>query len=212
MVHTLKLTNKEAQNLIDKGEVKIDGMSIAENIAITDNSEIIINGKIERKKKEFIYIVFNKPVGFESTLNKKNENNISSFFEGHTDLAIAGRLDKQSEGLLILSNDGKWIENLCNPKFEKEKEYIVTLDKNITETFINRFKNGVEIDGFVTKNCFCEKVNETTIQVILTEGKNRQIRKMCIVLGFNVLKLKRIRISNFLLGYTKIGEFKFTEI
>ena len=212
MVHTLKLTNKEAQNLIDKGEVKIDGMSIAENIAITDNSEIIINGKIERKKKEFIYILFNKPVGFESTLNKKNENNISSFFEGHTDLAIAGRLDKQSEGLLILSNDGKWIENLCNPKFEKEKEYIVTLDKNITETFINRFKNGVEIDGFVTKNCFCEKVNETTIQVILTEGKNRQIRKMCIVLGFNVLKLKRIRISNFLLGYTKIGEFKFTEI
>lgn len=209
LVHTLKLTNKEAQSLIDKGLVKINGQVITENCAITDDSEIIVNEKIERPKKEFVYLLFNKPAGFESTLNTKNENNLASFFEDHKDLAIAGRLDKQSEGLLLLSNDGKWIENICNPKFEKEKEYLVSLDKPITQQFIDLFKNGVAIDGFVTKICFCEKINETSIRVILTEGKNRQIRKMCIVLGYNVLTLKRIRISNFVLDSLQIGKIKF---
>ena len=144
-MHTLKLSNKEAQSLIDKGDVKVNGVTINENITITDDLEISVGGKIERKKKEFIYILFNKPQGFESTLNQKNENNLSSFFTNYPDLAIAGRLDKQSEGLMILSNDGKWIELLCNPKFEKEKEYIVTLDKEINEPFLDKFKNGVEI-------------------------------------------------------------------
>jgi 23S rRNA pseudouridine2604 synthase len=209
LVHTLKLTNKEAQSLIDKGLVKINGQVITENCAITDDSEIIVNEKIERPKKKFVYLLFNKPAGFESTLNTKNENNLASFFEDHKDLAIAGRLDKQSEGLLLLSNDGKWIENICNPKFEKEKEYLVSLDKPITPEFIDLFKNGVAIDGFITKNCFCEKINENSIRVILTEGKNRQIRKMCIVLGYNVLTLKRIRISNFVLDSLQIGKIKF---
>jgi 23S rRNA pseudouridine2604 synthase len=212
MVHTLKLTNKEAQTLIDKGEVQIDGLTITENIAITDNSEITIKGEIEREKKEFVFLLFNKPAGFESTLNKKIEKNLSPFFENFTNLAIAGRLDKQSEGLLLLSNDGKWVEKICNPKFEKEKEYIVTLDKPVTETFLDKFINGVEIDGFVTKNCVCEKINENTIRVILTEGKNRQIRKMCMVLDYNVLTLKRIRISDFFLGNLQEGDFEFTKI
>lgn len=212
LVHTLKLSNKEAQELVDSGAVKINGVTITENCTITDDSEIQVNDKIVRAKKEFVYILFNKPTGFESTLNKKIEKNISPFFEDHSDLAIAGRLDKQSEGLLLLSNDGKWIENLCNPKFEKEKEYIVTVDKNITDSFIERFINGVEIDGFVTKKCICEIINPTTIKIVLTEGKNRQIRKMCMVLGFNVLSLKRVRISDFILGNITEGNFMFTKI
>lgn len=212
LVHTIKLSNKEAQELIDSGAVKINGVIITENCTITDDSEIKVNDKIARAKKEFVYILFNKPAGFESTLNKNIEKNISPFFEDHPDLAIAGRLDKQSEGLLLLSNDGKWIENLCNPKFEKEKEYIVTVDKNITDTFIERFINGVEIDGFVTKKCICEIINPTTIKIVLTEGKNRQIRKMCMVLGFNVLTLKRVRVSDFFLGNITEGDFMFTKI
>jgi 23S rRNA pseudouridine2604 synthase len=156
--------------------------------------------------------LFYKPAGFESTLNTRVEKNLSPFFKDYPDLAIAGRLDKQSEGLLLLSNDGKWIENLCNPKFEKEKEYIVTVDKNITNTFIERFINGVEIDGFVTKKCICEKIDQTTLRIILTEGKNRQIRKMCMVLGFNVLTLKRTRISTFFLSTLEEGNFMFTKI
>lgn len=212
LVHTLMLTNKEAQALIDKGAVQIEGVIITDNCSITENSEITINGKIERVKKEFVYLLFNKPVGFQSTLSKKVPDNLSDFFEDYSDLAIAGRLDKQSQGLLLLSNDGKWIENLCNPKFEKEKEYLVTLNKSITNDFIEKFKNGVEIDGFLTKQCFCEKLSDTKFRVILTEGKNRQIRKMCIVLGFNVLKLNRIRIADFLLADLEEGKFKFTNI
>ncbi|MEO6306089.1 MAG: pseudouridine synthase [Bacteroidia bacterium] len=212
MVHTLKLTNKEAQVLIDTGAIKIDGQSITENCMITDNSEIILNGKIVRRKKEFVYLLFNKSVGYESTLNKNIENNLSHFFKEFENLAIAGRLDKQSEGLMILSNDGKWVENLCNPKFEKEKEYIVTLNKPITDIFVEAFKNGVEIDGFITKKCFCEKIDPINIKVILTEGKNRQIRKMCKVLGFNVLTLKRIRVEGFLLADLPENNFKVIKI
>jgi 23S rRNA pseudouridine2604 synthase len=156
--------------------------------------------------------LFYKPTGFESTLNTRVEKNLSPFFKDYPDLAIAGRLDKQSEGLLLLSNDGKWIENLCNPKYDKEKEYIVTVDKNISDSFIEKFVNGVEIDGFVTKKCICEKIDQTTLRIILTEGKNRQIRKMCMVLGFNVLTLKRTRISTFFLSTLEEGNFMFTKI
>lgn len=206
------LTNKEAQKLIEEGEVQIDGIIITKNCELNEISEIRIKGKIERAKKEFVYLLFNKPAGFESTLNKKIEKNISPFFDSYSGLAIAGRLDKQSKGLLLLSNDGKWIENLCNPKFEKEKEYIVSLDKPISDEFIASFVNGVEIDGFTTKKCFCEKIDSNTIRIILTEGKNRQIRKMCKVLGFNVISFLRIRISEFHLGNLKEGNAEITKI
>lgn len=205
-------SNKEAQSLIDKKVIEIDGVVISENCIISDVSEIKVNGIIKRAKKELVYLRFYKPVGFQSTLNKNVDNNLASFFTGYEGLAIAGRLDKQSEGLLLLSNDGKWVEELCNPKFEKEKEYVVVVDKPITEAFVTGFKNGVEIDKYLTKKCFCEKMNENTLRTILTEGKNRQIRKMCQVLGYSVLNLKRIRVADFLLADIQPGKFKFTKI
>jgi len=212
LVHTLKLSNKEAQKLIDEGKVSIDGMVVLENCQLNDTSEIRVNEEVVRTKKEFVYLLFNKPSGFESTLNKNIEKNLSSFFDSFEGLSIAGRLDKASEGLLILSNDGKWVENLCNPKFEKEKEYIVTLNKPVTEEFIELFKNGVPIDKIVTQKCFCERINKNTIKVVLKEGKNRQIRKMCKVLGSEVLALKRIRISDFLLSDLQAGSYLLTKI
>ena len=212
LVHTLKTTNKEAATLINSGSIKINGEVIFTNCIITDYSEIKVNNTITREKTDCIYLLFNKPIGYESTLNKKIEKNISVFFEDFKNLAIAGRLDKQSEGLLILSNDGKWVESLCHPKFEKEKEYIVTLDKEINDAFIQTFMNGVNIGNYVTKKCLCEKINAFNIKVILTEGKNRQIRRMCKSLNFNVLKLKRIRISNYKLNTLKPGEFEFVKI
>lgn len=212
LVHTLKTTNKEAAALINSGSVKINGEVTFTNCVITDYSEIKLNNTITREKTDCIYLLFNKPIGYESTLNKKIEKNISVFFEDFKNLAIAGRLDKQSEGLLLLSNDGKWVESLCHPKFEKEKEYIVTLDKEINDAFIQTFMNGVNIGNYVTKKCLCEKINAFNIKVILTEGKNRQIRRMCKSLNFNVLKLKRIRISNYKLNTLKPGEFEFVKI
>jgi 23S rRNA pseudouridine2604 synthase len=129
------------------------------------------------------------------------------FFNNFNNLAIAGRLDKQSEGLLILSNDGKWIENLCNPKFEKEKEYDVILDKKPNEEFIKLFTSGVLIGKYITKTCQCKIIDDFSIRVILKEGKNRQIRKMCKTLGYSVLILKRTRIHHFKLGSLNEGEY-----
>ena len=213
LVHTLKHTNKDAQSLIETGAVQINGLTVFENCLLDDEDEILLNGKKVRNKKEFVYILFNKPVGFESTLNKNIEKNISNFFAGINDLVIAGRLDKQSQGLMLLSNNGKWVEHLCNPKFEKEKEYLVTLDKPTNDLFLEKFRKGVEIDNYLTKPCFCEKTNsENTIRVILTEGKNRQIRKMCLVLGYKIIILKRVRIDQFLLEDLPEGKFKFTKI
>lgn len=206
------LSNKEAQSLIDDKAIEINGELISENCIMSDDSEIKVNGVIKRAKKEFVYLKFNKPAGFQSSLNKNVDNNLASFFTEYENLAIAGRLDKQSEGLLLLSNDGKWVEELCNPKFEKEKEYIVSVDKPITHEFIIRFKNGVEIDKYITKKCFCERINTNTLRVILTEGKNRQIRKMCKVLGYAVLNLKRVRVSDVLLADIQPGKFKFIKI
>ncbi len=212
LVHTLKLTNKEAQKLIEEGKVSIDGITVFENCQLNDASEIKVNDEIVRKKKEFVYLLFNKPPGFESTLKRNIVGSLYPFFKDFEGLSIAGRLDKASEGLLLLSNDGKWVENLCNPKFEKEKEYIVTLDKTVTYEFIERFKTGVAIDKIITKNCVCEKINKNTVKVVLKEGKNRQIRKMCKVLGYEVLTLKRTRIAGFLLTDLQLGSYLVTKI
>ena len=206
LVHSLGLSNKMAQELIDKGLVEIDGEKISVNCIVSGNSEIKVKGRIERPKKEFVYLKFYKPVGFESTLNNSIENNLSPFFPGHSDLAIAGRLDKQSEGLLLLSNDGKWVEKMCNPKFEKEKEYLVTLDKIPDDEFIDAFQKGVQIGSYLTTACICVHLENTLIKVILKEGKNRQIRRMCKALNYTVLKLKRIRIDTIFLENLNPGE------
>ncbi|WP_317896983.1 pseudouridine synthase [Aurantibacillus circumpalustris] len=202
------LSNKRAQELIDQGLVEIDGIKIYENCLLEEHSEIKVNGKIERKGKEFVYLKFNKPAGFESSLNAAIPDNIGLFFNAYENLAIAGRLDKHSEGLMLLSNDGKWVENICNPKFEKEKEYIVTLDKIPNEDFFTNFRNGVKIGAYLTSPCICEAIENNKIKVILKEGKNRQIRRMCKTLNYQVLKLVRIRIDQIVLQNLDVGESK----
>ena len=207
LVHELFYTNQKASDLIKNGKVMIDDKIINENIILSQDSEIKVNNIITRNKIKLVYLLFYKPKGFESTLNSSISNNLSVFFKNFNNLAIAGRLDKQSDGLLILSNDGKWIEKLCNPKFEKEKEYDVVLDKKPNEEFIKLFTSGVLIDNYITKTCQCKIIDDLSIRVILKEGKNRQIRKMCKTLGYNVLMLSRIRIHHFKLGGLKEGEY-----
>ena len=115
-------------------------------------------------------------------------------------------MDKNSEGLLLLSNDGKWIETIINPKAIKEKEYLVLLDKSIDDEFCRKFSNGVDIGFYVTQPCYCEKKADKLVRVILTEGKNKQIRRMCKTLGYTVINLKRIRIHNYLIENMQEGE------
>ena len=200
LVHTLMYTNKEAKQLITTGRVELNGETVFDNCFLNDTAEIKVNGVVKRQKKNLVYYKFYKPAGYESTLNKNIETNLSVFFKDDTDLAIAGRLDKQSEGLLLLSNDGKWVEMLCNPKFEKEKEYLVQLNKTPDEAFVRQFEKGVIIRGYLTEPCQCERLTDSTIRVVLREGKNRQIRRMCHKLGYEVLNLKRIRIDQVYLG------------
>lgn len=205
-MHTLMLSNKVAGELIEKGAVEIDSVQIFENCHLEEGSEIKVNGKIERPKKEFVYLKFHKPAGFESTLNKNIADNISIFFPDYVGLAIAGRLDKQSEGLMLLSNDGKWVEKMCNPKFEKEKEYLVLLDKAPEDHFFRSFEKGVQLGDYVTAPCHCSRIAEKEIKIILKEGKNRQIRRMCRKLGFTVMELKRLRIDLYKLENLNFGQ------
>lgn len=206
LVHTLKVTNKAAKEAIESGRVCIDGSVVIENIEIEDWSEISLDNLVVRQKKKPVYLKFYKPKGMESTLNHSIEGNLALFFGGYTGLSIAGRLDKNSEGLLLLSNDGKWIEKIINPKFIKEKEYLVLLDKPIDDEFCNKFSNGVDIGFYITQACYCEKQSDTQVRIILTEGKNKQIRRMCKALGNSVINLKRIRIHTYLIENLKEGE------
>ncbi|MCW3078120.1 MAG: pseudouridine synthase Rsu [Bacteroidetes bacterium] len=212
LVHTLKLTNETAQELLAKGVVEIDNTVVKENVFLNDDSEIKVEGKVVRPKKEFIYIKFYKPVGYESTLSKNVENNLSDFFKDVKGLSIAGRLDKASEGLLLLSNNGKWVEGITNPAFEKEKEYLVELDKTPDENFISLLTKGVNIGYHVTKPCECTLMGGNTIKVKLKEGKNRQIRKMCKTFGYEVVKLKRTKIDTIELKSLAPGEQEFFKI
>lgn len=212
LVHTLMLDNKTAQQLIVGGQVQINGKTIFENCLVHEHEEITVGGKVVRNKTSHVYLKFYKPAGFESTLNKNVNNNIACFFEGYPGLSIAGRLDKASEGLLLLSNNGKWVQELCNPDSEKEKEYLVTLDKIPPACFFEAFSTGVRIGKHTTKPCKSFAVNDNTFTVILTEGKNRQIRRMCWNLGYAVQHLKRTRIHNFTLDSLEPGAVEIVKI
>lgn len=209
LVHTLGYTNREAAIIIHSGKLEVNRKTITENIILNEEDEITFDNKIIRAAKEHLYIRFYKPVGYQSSLNKNVPDSLYEFFKEHTNLAIAGRLDKASEGLLLLSTDGKWIESIVNPLADKEKEYLVTLDKAPDENFISHFKNGVLLGDGITKPCNCQRTAEINeIKVILTEGRNRQIRRMCHKLGFKVERLLRTRIHMIELKALKPGEYE----
>jgi 23S rRNA pseudouridine2604 synthase len=208
LVHTLKITNKDAQHLIAAGKVEIDGTVIFTNELLDSSSEVKVNGISAREAETYVYLKFYKPKGLQSSLSEKVMDNLSSYFVEYKNLAIAGRLDKDSEGLILLSNDGKWVEEVCNPKYEKEKEYLVTLNKHPEEIFIDTFSSGIIIQGYKTKPCYCKVVGSREIKVILTEGKNRQIRRMCHKLGYTVEKLVRLRIGSIRLDNLQSSEIE----
>jgi 23S rRNA pseudouridine2604 synthase len=206
LVHRLGYTNKEAQHLLQSGSVEIGGRQVSGNESFSETDSIRIAGEDVKSRKQFSYIKFYKPRGYESTLHPSAENGIGKYFANHSGLSIAGRLDKDSEGLLLLSDDGKWVERTINPKYEKEKEYLVTLDRDVTERFLLAFSSGVSIGAYTTLPCVCVKAGDNSIKVILREGKNRQIRRMCLALGYRVRSLLRTRIGNIHLHPLQKGE------
>lgn len=212
LVHSLGFTNKEAIRAIEYRKLKVNGSVVTENIEFNETWEIYFEDKLLKPNTPFTYIALYKPRGIETTNNEAIENNLTTIFKFDKHLGYAGRLDKESEGLLLLSNDGKYIQSLSSPIKEKEKEYLVTVNKPITDEFIDKMGAGVDIMICKTKPCFIEKICEFEFRIILTEGKNRQIRRMCKALGYLVARLIRVRIDTIELGDLKPGEYRTYQI
>ena len=203
-----KISNEEADKLIGEGKVRVNGKAISPAKKVEYWEEISVSEKIIREETKFTYLKFYKPRGIECTLNSKIENNLTTVFHFPKKLFLVGRLDKDSEGLLILTDDGRIFKNIAASENEKEKEYCVTVDHSIDENFIYKMQNGIEIMGKKTRTAKVFPVDESSFRIILTQGLNRQIRRMCYKLGFKVVQLIRVRIANVELENLKIGEWK----
>ena len=201
-------SRREADKYILQGRVTIDGEKATTGTKIKKGQVVKIDGKKISKEEEVVYIALNKPVGITCTTDKKVKGNIVDFIGHEKRIFHIGRLDKDSQGLILLTNDGDIVNKILRAGNNHEKEYIVTVDKPINEEFIRKMGSGIRILGKVTKKCYVSKEGEKTFRIILTEGMNRQIRRMCEALGYEVTKLKRIRIMNIKLGNLKIGEWR----
>ncbi|MDC3050892.1 pseudouridine synthase [Bacteroidota bacterium] len=192
-------SRREADKLIDSDRVKVNNEIAELGTKIKKGDKITIDNKeiIEPKKKKTILIAFNKPKGVVCTTNRSVEkNNIIDYINFPERIFPIGRLDKLSEGLIFLTNDGALVNKILRSRNNKEKEYLVEVDKIITINFIRQMSNGIPILNMITKKCKLIKVSTTTFKIILTQGLNRQIRRMCEFLGYKVVSLKRTRIMN----------------
>ena len=211
LVKKLQISNREAQRLLFEGKVSVDGLVTAANVSVEPEQEIRFENTILQASKTFKYIAFNKPIGIETTLNKSIDRNISRILP-FDDVFNVGRLDKASEGLLILTDDGRIYDKILRNENKIEKEYLVKLDKPLDDLFLNKMRSGVEIMGRLTLPCNVDLVDEHTFRIILVQGLNRQIRRMCYKLSYEVTSLCRVRIGNLHLGDLKSGDWRFFEI
>ncbi|QUH25764.1 23S rRNA pseudouridine(2604) synthase RluF [Serpentinicella alkaliphila] len=201
-------SRREADKLIEAKRVKING-GIAEVGSIVEIGDTVyIDNNKTGKKKKAIYIALNKPVGITSTTEKHIEGNIVDFVNHPERIFPIGRLDKDSEGLILLTNNGDIVNKILRAENNHEKEYIVTVNKKITESFIEGMAKGVNILGTKTKPCKVTAISDRVFKIILTQGLNRQIRRMCQKFDYRVVKLKRIRIMNIHLGDLRIGKWR----
>ncbi|WP_304344187.1 23S rRNA pseudouridine(2604) synthase RluF [Chryseobacterium koreense] len=191
-------SRREADKLLEQGRITINGKIPELGTKVSDEDEILVDGvSIRKPEDEHVYIVLNKPVGIVCTTDTKREkNNIVDFINHPKRIFPIGRLDKPSEGLILLTSDGDIVNKILRARNNHEKEYIVRVDKPITPKFLDKMRNGVPILGIVTKKCEVEQIDALSFRIILTQGLNRQIRRMCEFLGYEVKKLKRIRIMN----------------
>lgn len=201
-------SRKKTENLINSGRITINNSICQQDSLVEPGDIILIDGQPIVGKKENVYIIFNKPTGITCTANPEIEGNIIDFINYPERIFAVGRLDKASDGLLLLTNDGDIVNEILRSENNHEKEYIVTLDKYITESFIEAMAAGVEILNTMTKPCQVSRINDYQLRMIITEGLNRQIRRMCKVFGFQVERLQRIRIMNIELQELPLGQWR----
>lgn len=196
-------SRREADVFIKQKKVKINNRVAVLGDKVKENDNV----SFDNLEKELIYLAFNKPKGIITHSPQGEEEEIKDIIRIPEKVFPLGRLDKDSHGLIILTNDGRITDKVLNPDYEHEKEYIVKTDKPITSQFLKRMIGGVKLDdGYITKECKVEKIVKNSFSIILTEGKKRQIRRMCAILSIGVLDLKRVRILNINIGDLKLGE------
>ena len=201
-------SRREADKLVEQGRILVNGKIPALGTKVSSEDEIKIDGKLLKSKSKLVYLAFNKPVGITCTTDRNKKDNIIDFIKYPQRIFPIGRLDKPSEGLIFLTNDGDIVNKILRAGNNHEKEYIVTVDKQISPAFISSMGNGVAILDTVTQKCFIEQESSNSFRIILTQGLNRQIRRMCDSLGFHVRQLKRTRIMNIHLEGIKVGEWR----
>lgn len=201
-------SRREADRLLQAGEITVDGIQAVLGMRVRPEAEICVKGRPVRREEKKVLLMLNKPRGIVCTAQQKEKNNVIRFLNYPLRVYPVGRLDKESEGLLLLTNQGELVNRIMRSGNYHEKEYVVTVDREITEDFLKKMRRGVPVLDTVTRPCTVEKLNSTTFQIILTQGLNRQIRRMCAYLGYEVKKLKRVRIMNLKLGDLPVGQYK----
>lgn len=201
-------SRREADHWIATGRVKINGIIAQKGNRVLDSDTVTIDEKPLLNKPSMVYIALNKPPGITSTTDLKDKDNIIDFVKHPKRIFPIGRLDKASTGLILLTNDGDIVNQILRVENHHEKEYIVTVNRPLTPQFLHKMANGIPILGTMTNKCVVERLQKNMFKIILTQGLNRQIRRMCEFLDYKVLTLKRIRIMNVHLGDLKQGKWR----
>ncbi|WP_291637418.1 23S rRNA pseudouridine(2604) synthase RluF [Clostridium sp.] len=202
-------SRRVADKLIDGGKVTVNGKIPEMGTKVSTTDYIEINGNPLKNKEELVYLAFNKPIGITCTTEHKVKGNIVDFINFPKRIFPIGRLDKPSQGLIFLTNDGDIVNKILRSGNNHEKEYLVTVDNPITPDFIKNMANGIPVLGTITKKCFVKKERKYVFRIILTEGLNRQIRRMCEYLGYAVVRLERLRIMNVSINNLPIGKWRY---
>ncbi|MGG0934859.1 23S rRNA pseudouridine(2604) synthase RluF [Brevibacillus centrosporus] len=201
-------SRRESDKLIEAGRVTINGRMAELGSTVSPGDDVRIDGNPLGAKKKSVYIALNKPVGITCTTELHVKGNIIDFVNHPERIFPIGRLDKDSQGLILLTNDGDIVNKILRAENNHEKEYIVTVDKPITPLFIQGMSGGVRILGTITKPCKVTKISDRVFKIVLTQGLNRQIRRMCQAFGYQVRQLKRVRIMNIELGELRVGQWR----
>lgn len=202
-------SRRGADKFIEAGRVTINGAPAELGSKVQTGDKVYVDGKlIEQPQQEYVYIALNKPVGITSTTERHIKGNIVDFVNHSERIFHVGRLDKDSEGLILLTNDGDIVNEILRAENEHEKEYIVRVDMPITDSFLKKMQEGVEILDTVTLPAKAEKLTKYIFKLTIKQGLNRQIRRMCTALGYEVRSLQRIRIMNIHLGDLPVGEWR----
>ena len=202
-------SRRGSDKIVDEGRVTINGTVAVLGDKVSPGDTVCVDGKPVSKEEDDIILVFNKPAGITSTSDPGDDRNVIDYIGYPKRIFSIGRLDKDSEGLLLMTNNGDLADKIMRSRYEHEKEYIVTVDKDLIADFMKGMAGGVPIlDGKTTKKCFVEMIGPRTFRIILKQGLNRQIRRMCEYFEYDVVKLQRIRIMNIELGNLKVGRYR----